>query len=493
MASSVFFIFLTIFLTCISLSSSEMLLLPLTHYLSTTQFNSTHHLLKSTSTRSATRFHHHRTQRQVSLPLSPGTDYTLSFSLGSDPPQTISLYMDTGSDLVWFPCSPFDCILCEGKYNPSTIPNPTPLNLSSSAASVKCKSRACSAAHSSLPSSDLCAMARCPLETIEISDCASFSCPPFYYAYGDGSFIARLYSDSLSIPMASPALVLRNFTFGCAHSALAEPIGVAGFGRGLLSLPAQLSTFSPQLGNRFSYCLVSHSFDEERVRRPSPLILGRYSLDNKEKKEKGVENEIEFVYTPMLDNPKHPYYYCVGLEAVTVGKRRIPAPVSLKRVDGRGNGGMVVDSGTTFTMLPAGLYESLVAEFDRRVRHVYKRASQIEDNTGLSPCYYLDDSVGTKAVPMVVLHFVGNSSVVLPRRNYFYEFLDGGDDGKKGKRKVGCVMLMNGGDEAESSGPVGTLGNYQQQGFEVVYDLGKRQVGFAKRKCASLWDSLNQR
>ncbi|KAJ6308721.1 hypothetical protein OIU76_018326 [Salix suchowensis] len=96
-------------------------------------------------------------------------------------------------------------------------------------------------------------------------------------------------------------------------------------------------------------------------------------------------------------------------------------------------------------------------------------------------------------VPSVVLHFVGNrSSVVLPRRNYFYEFLDGGD-GKGKKRKVGCLMLMNGGDAAElSGGPGATLGNYQQQGFEVVYDLENRRVGFARRECASLWETLNQ-
>ncbi|KAA8521388.1 hypothetical protein F0562_012050 [Nyssa sinensis] len=362
--------------------------------------------------------------------------------------------MDTGSDLVWFPCTPFECILCEGKYNPATISNAAPLNISS-ATLVSCKSRACSAAHSSLSSSDLCAMARCPLEAIEISDCASFSCPPFYYAYGDGSLIARLYSDSLSIPMSSPSLILRNFTFGCAHTALGEPIGVAG------------------------------------VHQPSPLILGRYSLDN-EKKDKQIGNgQGEFVYTPMLHNPRHPYFYCVGLEAVLVGKRRIVTPESLKRVDRGGNGGMVVDSGTTFTMLPSELYESVVTEFNRRLGHVSKRASQTEDKTGLSPCYYFDDSVDVAAkVPAVVLHFVGNSSVVLPRRNYFYEFFD---DGKEGKRKVGCMMLMNGGDDAESGGPAGTLGNYQQQGFEVVYDLEKRRVGFARRKCSSLWDTLNQR
>ncbi|CAL5359855.1 unnamed protein product [Camellia sinensis] len=401
--------------------------------------------------------------------------------------------MDTGSDLVWFPCHPFQCILCDGKYNPSTISNPDPLNLSASSSPVSCKSPSCSSAHSSssLSSSDLCAVARCPLESIEISDCASFSCPPFYYAYGDGSLIARLYTDSLSIPMSSPSLIIRNFTFGCAHSALGEPIGVAGFGPGVLSLPAQLASFSPQLGNQFSYCLVSHSFNANRVRRPSPLILGRYSVDNKQKQLGNSNDDAEFVYTPMLDNPKHPYFYSVGLEAVTVGTRRIPAPESLKRVDGGGDGGMVVDSGTTFTFLPLQLYESVVVEFNRRVGNVHKRASQIEDNTGLGPCYYFDDSAGDVAkVPAVVFHFVGNSSVVLPRRNYFYEFFNGGNDGK-GKRKVGCVMLMNGGDDAEASGPVGTLGNYQQQGFEVVYDLEKRRVGFARRKCASLWDRLN--
>lgn len=264
---------------------------------------------------------------------------------------------------------------------------------------------------------------------------------------------------------------------------------MAGFGRGVLSLPAQLASFSPQLGNQFSYCLVSHEFEPNRVRRPSPLILGRYQ------KQLGESNppEAEFVYTPMLDNPKHPYFYSVGLEAVSVGKRRITAPESLKRVDRGGDGGMVVDSGTTFTILPSELYDSVVSEFTRGVGNVHRRASRIEEKTGLSPCYYLDDDLAANKVPAMMFHFLGNSSVVLPRRNYFYEFLDGGDGGKR--RKVGCVMVINGGDYDDfgGGGPVGTLGNYQQQGFEVVYDLEERRVGFARRKCASLWDNLNQR
>ncbi|WRX17440.1 Xylanase inhibitor [Theobroma cacao] len=478
MATSLCLLYLLLFSTCwLTISMSEMVLLPLTHSLSKTQFTTPHHLLKTTSARSAARFHqrNHR-HKQVSLPLSPGSDYTLSFTLGSPSSPTISLYLDTGSDLVWLPCSPFECILCESK--PPLSP---PLNLSSSATAVPCKSSACSAAHSSLPSSDLCAIARCPLDSIETSDCNSFPCPPFYYAYGDGSLIARLFKDSLTLPNS---LSIQNFTFGCAHTALGEPVGVAGFGFGRLSLPAQLSSVSPQLGNRFSYCLVSHSFDSDKVGRPSPLILGRH-----EEKEKQFGNEnVEFVYTDMLSNPKHPYFYSVGLEGISVGKRNIPAPENLKRVDRRGSGGMVVDSGTTFTMLPASLYDSVVTEFDHRVGRVYERASEVEETTGMSPCYYYDK---VAKVPVISLHFVGNgSSVVLPRRNYFYEFLDGGDGVRK-KRNVGCLMLMNGGDEKELiGGPGATLGNYQQQGFEVVYDLEKRKVGFARRKCSSLWDNL---
>ncbi|XP_022154036.1 probable aspartyl protease At4g16563 [Momordica charantia] len=141
-------------------------------------------------------------------------------------------------------------------------------------------------------------------------------------------------------------------------------------------------------------------------------------------------------------------------------------------------------------MLPASLYDSVVVEFENRVGRVLNRASQIEENTGLRPCYYYENSID---VPRFVLHFVGEkSSVVLPRKNYFYEFLDGGD-GVGMKRRVGCLMLMNGGDEAElAGGPGATLGNYQQQGFEVVYDLEKNRVGFARRQCSTLWDSLNR-
>ncbi|KAG4967988.1 hypothetical protein JHK87_033639 [Glycine soja] len=154
------------------------------------------------------------------------------------------------------------------------------------------------------------------------------------------------------------------------HTVLAKPTNIVGFSQGLLSLTVQLATLSPKLGNLLSYCLVSHSFDKERLRKPSPLILGSYDDPGE---------RVEFVYISMLWNPKHSYFYCVGLTEISVGKRTIPTPEMLRRVDRRGDDDVVVDSETTFTMLPESLYNLVVAEFSRRVGRVHKRASEIAD------------------------------------------------------------------------------------------------------------------
>lgn len=494
---SVFIVLLLLFVSC---CVAGEILLPLSHRLSHSdahQSTSTQHLLKSSSVRSS--FRHRRQQKQkqlheqqqqqhveeVSVPLSAGSDYTLSLSVG--PNSSITLYMDTGSDLVWFPCSPFQCILCEGKsptnnYSSSPPPPPPPQSKI-----VHCSDPTCSAAHSSLPSSDLCTIAGCPLDELETSSCPPSSshsrCPPFYYAYGDGSLVGTLRRGHVSL---SGGLVsLPNFTFACAHSALAEPVGVAGFGRGLLSFPSQLSPTS--LGSRFSYCLLSHSFRSERLLQPSPLILGRSSSSS---------SSFPFIYTPILSNPKHPYLYTVGLAAISIGAATIKADRNLMSVDGEGNGGLAVDSGTTFTMLPSKLYSKIVSAFAEQMKLAgfVERAKEAESETGLSPCYYYSGRNDTRKVPAMKPHFVGGATLELPTRNYFFGFASS-STGSSGRRKrVGCLMIMDGGDGSDAGGgPAGTLGNFQQQGFEVVYDLEMDKVGFARRRCSLLWDQLTSR
>ncbi|KQJ83790.1 hypothetical protein BRADI_5g16870v3 [Brachypodium distachyon] len=478
-----------------SLQCHGLLLLPLTNTLSSLGLpngTSIHHLIRSSSLRSAARHGRHRTHhlpssrrhRQLSLPLAPGSDYTLSLSVGPlSTANPVSLFLDTGSDLVWFPCAPFTCMLCEGKPTPPGNNNSSnPLPPPTDSRRIPCASPFCSAAHSSAPPADLCAAARCPLDDIETGSCAaSHACPPLYYAYGDGSLVARLRRGRVGI---AASVAVENFTFACAHTALGEPVGVAGFGRGPLSLPAQLAPAA--LSGRFSYCLVAHSFRADRPIRPSPLILGRSPGED-------PASETGIVYTPLLHNPKHPYFYSVALEAVSVGGTRIPARPELGRVGRAGDGGMVVDSGTTFTMLPNETYARVAEEFGRAMAAArFERAEAAEDQTGLAPCYYYDHDASAaeegsaRAVPPLAMHFRGEATVVLPRRNYFMGFRS------EERRRVGCLMLMNGGED-DGGGPAGTLGNFQQQGFEVVYDVDAGRVGFARRRCTDLWDSLSRR
>jgi hypothetical protein len=194
------------------------------------------------------------------------------------------------------------------------------------------------------------------------------------------------------------------------------------------------------------------------------------------------------VYTPLLHNPRHPYFYSVALEAVSVGATRIAARPELGRVDRAGNGGMVVDSGTTFTMLPGETHARVAEAFARAMAAAgFARSERAEAQTGLAPCYRY--AATDRGVPPLALHFRGNATVALPWRNYFMGFESEGGGGGGGG--VGCLMLMNGGDGDD--GPAGTLGNFQQQGFEVVYDVDAGRVGFARRRCTDLWDSLSRR
>ncbi|CAJ1948702.1 unnamed protein product [Sphenostylis stenocarpa] len=66
----------------------------------------------------------------------------------------------------------------------------------------------------------------------------------------------------------------------------------------------------------------------------------------------------------MLWNSKHPYFYCIGLAGISMGERTILAPNMLPSVNRIGDDGVVVDNGTTLTMLPEKLYNAVVSEFD---------------------------------------------------------------------------------------------------------------------------------
>ncbi|CAK7336948.1 unnamed protein product [Dovyalis caffra] len=395
--------------------------------------------------------------------------YLMSINIGT-PPQVIQVYMDTGSDLTWVPCGnlSFDCIDCDDYKNNRIMAAFSP-SYSSSSYRDTCASPFCINIHSSDNPFDPCTIAGCSLSTLVKATCYR-PCPSFAYTYGAGAVTGLLTRDTLRVHGSSPGVTkeIPKFCFGCVGSAYREPIGIAGFGRGALSLPSQLGF----LRKGFSHCFLAFKY-ANNPNISSPLVIGDIAL---------TSNKDGMQFTPMLNNPMYPDYYYIGLEAITVGNvRATEAPSSLREFDSQGNGGMLIDSGTTYTHLPQPFYSQVLSILQSTIN--YPRASDVETRTGFDLCYKVpcpnnssltDDNL----LPPITFHFLNKVSLVLPQGNHFYAM-----SAPRNSSVIKCLLFqsMDDGDY----GPAGVFGSFQQQNVEVVYDLEKERIGFQTMDCAS--------
>ncbi|KAF5179559.1 Aspartyl protease family protein [Thalictrum thalictroides] len=363
--------------------------------------------------------------------------------------------MDTGSDLVWFPCTQrYLCKNCTFS-NPNTkLPTFLPKN-STSSKLIGCKNPKCSWIHNTDVNT------RCK-DCKPNSKICSQICPPYIVIYGSASTGGILLSETLDLPEKK----IPNFAVGCSLFASRSPAGIAGFGRGSASLPSQLGL------NKFSYCLVSHRFDDST--QSSSLVLDGGD-DSGDTKTTGVS------YTPFIKNPvtgraAFSVYYYVGLKKITVGKKTVKIPNSYLFQRPDGNGGTIVDSGSTFTFMEGRVFKIFASEVESQMTH-FKKATDIEAITGLRPCY---DISGEKSVtfPKLVLHFKGGADMEIPLSNYF-SFIGGNG--------VVCMTIISDGvvgdDNNMFGGPAVILGNYQFQNYYVEYDLENQRFGFRQKTC----------
>ncbi|KDP35473.1 hypothetical protein JCGZ_10866 [Jatropha curcas] len=354
--------------------------------------------------------------------------------------------MDTGSDFVWFPCTiHYRCKSCT--FSASKISPFIPKH-SSSSKIIGCNNPKCSWIHQN---------------DLQCSNCKNCSqiCPPYLILYGSGSTGGLALSETLHLD----GLTVSNFLVGCSVVSSRQPAGIAGFGRGLSSLPTQLGL------SKFSYCLLSHKFDD--TAKTSSLVLdSQFDSDKK---------TTALVYTPLLKNPKpedkpaFSVYYYVGLRRISVGGRSVKIPYKYLAPGKDGNGGTIIDSGTTFTFMSREAFEKLSNEFISQVKN-YKRDVAIEEKIGLKPCFNVS---GTKTLdlPQLSLHFKGGADVELPLENYF-ALVGGGD--------VACLTVVSDGVVEAPEADVGPgiiLGNFQMQNFLVEYDLRNERIGFKQESC----------
>ncbi|KAK4802928.1 hypothetical protein SAY86_001131 [Trapa natans] len=267
----------------------------------------------------------------------------------------------------------------------------------------------------------------------------------YQVSYGDGSFT---FGDFSTETLTFRGTRVTGVALGCGHDNEGLFVGAAGLlglGRGRLSFPSQTGR---RFSYKFSYCLVDRSASS----KPSSILFGSSA----------VSRTAHF--TPLVKNPNLDTFYYVDLIGISVGGARVPGiNPSLFRLDAVGGGGVIIDSGTSVTRLTRPAYVALRDAF-RAGTTGLKRAA---DFSLFDTCYDLSGKTDVK-VPTVVLHFRG-ADVSLPAANYLIPVDTGG---------TFCFAF------AGTLSGLSIIGNIQQQGFRVSFDLVGSRVGFAPGACA---------
>ncbi|CAB4319952.1 unnamed protein product [Prunus armeniaca] len=452
-SSSSLLLFLSLLLLLPYITSSNIITIPISHLPKNPHPDPYQHLsyLANSSLKRAQHLKNLQTtppHTNTKTPLFSNSygGYSIPLSFGT-PPQTLPFIMDTGSDLIWFPCSKnYQCINCSTYHNTAKIKSFIP-NLSSSSKLLACLNPKCALLHQKI---------QCPDCSLGSKNCTR-GCPLYKIVYGSGTTIGIPLSETLHLPTRR----VPDFLVGCSVRSTHQPAaGIAGLGRGPASLPSQLAV------KKFSYCLLSRLFDDTNKSSSVVLVGGKDSI----KKTKGVS------YTPFVKNPevpKKPFstYYYVGLRRINVGGRRVKIPYRYLRPDKNGSGGTMVDSGTTFTLMAHEVFERVTGELEKQMKG-YKRAEEAETLTTLRPCYNFS-GIETPEFPSVTFHFKGGAEMALPLENYVAPA--GG--------KVLCFTILSDNGPVISSGPSIILGSFQMQNYHVEYDLQNERFGFKQQEC----------
>lgn len=275
--------------------------------------------------------------------------------------------------------------------------------------------------------------------SLDVRACRAGRCL-YQVSYGDGSFtVGDFVTETVSFGNSGS---VQNVAVGCGHDNEGLFVGAAGLlglGGGALSLTRQVKASS------FSYCLVNRDSSQSGLLEFNSPQAGNA------------------ITAPLLQNRKIDTFYYVGLTGLNVGGQAVQVPPSLFQMDNSGNGGIIVDCGTAITRLQTQAYNALRDSF-------VKLTSNLKRTSGFAlfdTCYDLSGLSSVK-VPTVSFLFSGGKTLNLPAKNYLVPVNSGG---------TFCFAF------APTTSALSIIGNVQQQGIGVSFDLANSRVGFSPNKC----------
>ena len=380
--------------------------------------------------RSVNRVNHFKPKSPVSTNsfqtdvISNSGEFLIKYSVGTPPVPMLSI-VDTGSDLIWIQCTP--CTKCYNQTAPLFDPKKSETYKKVSCSSSQCKS----------------------LERTKCSNDGK-NCQ-YSMSYGDSSYTnGELAMDTLTLgSTTSQSVPFPKTIIGCGHdnhgSFGKEGSGIVGLGGGAVSLVSQLHS---SIGGKFSHCLIPLN---SKGKNSSKLNFGSNA----------VVSGSGVVSTPIVQNSQNPVtYYFLTLEAMSVGRKRLELSDSSTFEDLKGN--IIIDSGTTVTILPEYFY----SKFELAVEEAINLKRSDDPSLILSLCYKTSkDDIGA---PRITAHFTGADVMLSPKTTFI-----------RLSEKFLC-LAFGAGDT------LSIFGNLAQSNLLVGYDLVKKTVSFKPTDCTKL-------
>lgn len=371
-------------------------------------------------------------------------EYFMDVYVGT-PPRHMSLVLDTGSDLNWIQCLP--CHDCFNQSQPYYDPTK-----STSYTNITCADRRCSLVSSPDPHQ--------PCHSDDQS------CPYFYW-YGDssnttGDFALETFTVNMTKGKEGKVRAVERVMFGCGHwnrGLFHGASGLLGLGRGPLSFASQLQSL---YGHSFSYCLVDRNSDGNVS---SKFVLG----EDKSLIANPLLNFTSFLHGGGDEVVVDTFYY-VGIKEIVVDDEILPIPPEIWELTSKGDGGTIIDSGTTLSYFAESAYQTIKRSLMTKIGNKYPIVKVLDGM--LEPCYNISGiDAGGVEMPEFGIVFKDGGVWNFPAENYFVTMND----------QVVCLAML----ETPHSN-LSILGNFIQQNFHVSYDIKRSRLGFLPTECSNL-------
>ncbi|GJP54749.1 hypothetical protein CLOM_g13796, partial [Closterium sp. NIES-68] len=321
-----------------------------------------------------------------------GSPFLTEVEVGSSK-QRFTALVDTATDLFWLPCN---CIQCANASSVAAVPVSPPYDptLSSSSQSIFCRSPSCS----SFAAADKTASVGCL-----VSSALPAPDPLCQYAATytgpEGGSVGNLVRDALHAAVAVGSRAAANVTFGggggggggsggggggggddgdgdgggggggdgsgtrewCGRyqtgflaGTSVAPEGVFGMGRGALSPLSQLAA-QGLMSNAFSLCMEGDA--GARAAAQGAGAGGAAGGAAGEGVPAGAQS------TAIVSSELEPFYF-INVTGMAVGNATLPLPpATFPPLNESGNGGTILDSSASLTVLPTQAYQAMATQY----------------------------------------------------------------------------------------------------------------------------------